>query len=452
MADIFKWLDAYTPTQKRNPREDRLTASLGYLLSASARFKRAFFKWVFSNEIKERRLTWKILRNAEVEMHPEYSLNIPQKDKKRAVPDLLIHAGENAGFVLFIESKWGADAELLQIEKYKNILENDFAKVQTRKLVLLCRDRPTKMLQEIENICDIKTWDELFDNVVYPQKTDTQVEPFFEFAQEDLNMGSFTGIPAFSPDDNPFALEKAKRLLERIIESKEIQNWMKKSELRIVKKPSARQGGNYAWVPIGPKNNDTRKFYKYPQLTLSLEETAFEISVILPYGVRSVFRKNLLDSLKENAGKNFYIKLWECRSNLGPIAEYWIKILQRHAYAGQTLVEDAKSEYKIDVLGSLLPEEAKSFESDSFKRSDFSKNALLEALMLIIEKEVNIEIDFAARYYVNDKCPAAKNRQKKAQQKGRKSAYPDIHDRSFIKEVERALDIQLRVYRTILSP
>jgi hypothetical protein len=394
MANIYKWLAAYTPTKEKNPIEDRLSASLGYLLESSAPFKKRFLKYVLGGGI-----TPPQVRNAVIVMHPYYRLNI-EGNGTASIPDLLLVKDDpNDGFVLFIENKWDAPVSENQLRRYRTLLEENFGELPRRELILLCREIKGTACKSIKRLCRVVRWDDLFDNVLTVCRTDTEVQPFYDYCREELVMGSFAGIPLFSPQ-NPYTIEKAKNVLKSIDKNPEILKLKKGLGLYTVREPKSE------WMAWGQR--DDRNATQQLHLTIFLNAREFGVSVTVPDAFRR--RRSVQRGLNElimntSRRRGLTKELINKRKQLGPMGEYWVHIIFRHAWGGQSLTTDAKIDYKVE----MLPVKGTPFglENERFRPAAALENVLQQGFSA---RENNVEIQFVARYYINPLSAEAKNR------------------------------------------
>jgi hypothetical protein len=468
MANIFKWLAAYTPTKERDPVEDRLTASLGYLLSASRTFKEEFLKAVLAGEITKRKFSRRILNRAKVEIHPEYYLDLRHDNSKlRGIPDLLIHTeDEKGGFVLFVEDKWDADigfeeeGNVSQILKYLIILQEETGNAAVKKLLLLCRENPYEETPNLDSqeqskkttrreslseilrserdanpalfeMLEIKTWNDLFDKVIKKKKDDDFVRPFYEFAREVLTMGTYDGIRPFG-EDNPFTVKKAGDKLKQIVGEPTVKKWLEENGFQAgARKRRSPKNVKGEWLPLVKKETH---FTEQPHITLGLNENDFSISVIVP-DKDAATAKRIAALIKDDEAK-FYGFLRAIRENLGGGLEYWLQILHRHAWRGNrtySLVNDGIIKYKIDTLTISNGAEGKSFEKNNFKKSPLYNDLLQRAIKK--PGHANIEIQFVAYFYLDPESYQTRNRAQ---------FYGNITEESpTVKEIIKALKIQL---------
>lgn len=393
-ANIYKWLARYTPTKQRNPVEDRLSAALGYLCAASPRFKKDFVEYIFAGEISRGDA-----RRARVSMHPRYSLNVGATGETN-IPDLLItDAADPPQYAAFIENKWDAAPNPEQLDRYAALLSDNFAAVETTKLVLICRELGQEDINKLAEKAEVIFWDRIFDELIYKNKSLPNVKPFYEYCREELNMGTtFTGFPVFD-EDNPYTPEKGNGILKKLVNHPEV-NRLLVDELSL--KPVRAPRGNWMAWGMEPETQHTRQIH----VTLYVNQDYFGVTPTIPDAFRRSARGRRVIETKLNED-NLLRKLYETRKVLGKSVGYWLWIGFRHARTRRDLTEDGVIHFKIDMLHQDK-ECATAFETGAFKTYplfwDFFKNA-------ITASNNNIEVGFEARLYTNPGSASYKERQ-----------------------------------------
>ena len=393
-ANIYKWLARYTPTKQRDPVEDRLSAALGYLCGASPRFKKDFVEYIFAGEISRGDA-----RRARVSMHPRYSLNVGATGKAN-IPDLLItDAADPPQYAAFIENKWGATPNAEQLNRYAVLLSDNFAAVETTKLVLICRELGQDDINKLAEKAEVIFWDRIFDELIHKNKNLPVVKPFCDYCSEELNMGTaFTGFPVFD-DDNPYTPDKGSGILKKIVNHPEV-NRLLVDELSL-EPVRALRGDWMAWG-LEPETQHTRQIH----VTLYVKQDYFGVTPTIPDAFRRSARGRRVIEANLNEDK-LLRELYEVRKVLGKSVDYWLWIGFRHARTRRDLTEDGVIHFKIDMLHENK-DYFRAFETGAFKTYpgfwDFFKTA-------ITARNNNIEIGFEARLYTNPASASYKERQ-----------------------------------------
>lgn len=424
---------------------------LAYVLRTYPPAKKAFLKLTLGKDYP------KIKNIDTLKIDTQYPA---EYDNKQKYIDIAIYDDEN---MIFIENKIGSEvnydegSDKSQLLQYMNIL-NDYSVDSSNisKLILLARSNPFKLdelKQELSTIQGDKkaktaaegiseilsrerkqnkqifdkyftrkdsgsdaffSWDEVSDCLLKAfdaSRNKDNLEgklfkKFVDFMWEEKIMGEqFRGIQPFGPE-NPFSIEKARRLSQKLFDKKGKVFEKMKAQYADVCKEFGREldlrfdnklNTSVAWGNLFLKNED-EEYNKWPHFCFGLDPNNFWLGIILPNADKSNSRNNLSNILQKD--KNLLLEL---RKRV-PVLNFSCE--QVHDRGGINLVSDGTVTFKFEHL--LDKDQISDFENKHFRPlmgwCDFFIN-------LLTNKNTNIQFIIYANFPLDKNCSDFKNLQ-----------------------------------------
>lgn len=333
--------------------ENRLTHALVSCLAEDRGLLRRFAHWVTKRRVRKKD------RVSIVEQGlPGEPLRSEEEAERRGLPDACIYS-EN-GWALLIESKIAEALTAGQLRRhYRTARRRGLEEVTVLAIVSVVPKRalPSGVL--------IRTWSEVYAWLVRQSSASewaSRAADYFVVAENRLvgeaymkegTLTTFAGIP-FGPD-NPYNYPEAKRLLKLAMDglrgSRELVR-----ELGMDPKGQGRgaitgKDGVAVWdfLPVW-RQRKADLFTRFPHLTLVIESDRLLAIVTVPNGIKTDFRRNLLDL----GFSGFNDLLAEVNRRLvrvlrsAPGSAPWIVVVQRR-YPSQraAAILDAKIEFDL---------------------------------------------------------------------------------------------------------
>jgi len=276
--------------------ENRLSHALACCLHEDPRLLRRFVEWATGRKPPARSRLEVIEQG--LPGQPEAT---EDEAERRGLPDLCIHDRKNENWCLIVESKVAAGVSLNQLERHRRTAERHGF---TKTPLLLLTAKPFG--RKLPHGAIHKQWPELY---VWLTKKDSEwarrLRSYFEAAEnrmveeEYLKEGAltmFSGIPFGK--DNPYSYLEAKRLL-KLAMSELRQRPKLIRELGINPKGGSHsitgKKGTGVWDLLRLKESGGDSFTSHPHFDLGISEHHVFAYLSLPNGLRSSFRRNLLN-------------------------------------------------------------------------------------------------------------------------------------------------------------
>jgi hypothetical protein len=285
----------------------------------------------------------------------------PQADEemeRRGLPDGCIH--DSNGWALLIESKIAAPLDSGQLQRHRRTAEK--RGFPDLNLLAFVTDIPNRL---VANDVVIKKWTELYTwlkNQPKGSKWANRLIAYMEILEIKLSnegylkegtLTVFTGIPF--DEETPYSYFEAKRILRLAIDQLRARNDLQQ-ELEIDGDRLGRVAitgrdspavWDFLWLR---KAKDTENFTEYPHPGLGIHREHLHALLIVPNGIRTEFRRNLLDGGIDEFRALFESVLAGFSKSLGGVegAIPWVEIIQRR-YPSQRSEPfiDAKLEFDL---------------------------------------------------------------------------------------------------------
>ena len=278
-------------------RENQLTHALACCLAEDARLLHRFAQWATRKTSPAGPLA---IFQQSVPWAPEAS---EVEAKRLGLPDAWISS--ESGWALVIESKIAAPARLDQLKRHRDTATNrGWGPVCV--LLLVATGRAGRMPDAFV----VRRWSELYTWLC----KQVRISPWADrlriymevlegrlIAEERLKDGAltvFSGIPFNA--SNPWTYVEAKRLIKLAMEDLRSRRTLA-THLHANLKGQGRKAitgkvgiGVWDFLPLRPAAS-AQTFTSFPHLTLSIERDRALVIVTVPNGVKSAFRRNLLD-------------------------------------------------------------------------------------------------------------------------------------------------------------
>jgi hypothetical protein len=376
--------------------ENRLTHALMTSLSEEPDLLRRFVIWAAGPGAPRGRL------NVQEQSLPGECEEAEENGEaeRRGLPDGCIHDGES--FALAIESKIASPLEMNQLRRHRSTIERlGFTDVRLLALVVT---EPARCA--VEGLT-LKTWTELYQWLCSQKQSDwvKRLRSYMEVLEAKLpkeqylkegTLTVFSGIPFGK--GTPYNYLEAKRILRLLMDALRTNKLLKK-ELGV--DPSAEGRGAitgrdsdavWDYLPIGAAAGATT-FTQYPHLTVGVHADFVQALVIVPNGVRTSFRRALVDGGQEGFCELFRSTLGRYRDVIGneagvsPVVE---AVQRRYPSQRSEPFIDARIDFDLrtafdDRFGSETPP----------KRQPQWLVAVFEALS---QKRSNLQLAVGARF------------------------------------------------------
>jgi len=333
--------------------ENKITHALVSGLFEDPKLLKAFVKWVLGNSQNKLKLSI-------VEQRlPGESEIVEYESEKRGLPDAWIY-DQNKMWSLIIECKISAPLKLDQLTRhYKTAFKRGFTDVTVLAIDVV---RPNIKLP---NWVKFISWSEIYAWLNSESKNSdwaNKVARYLEIAEvrftednymKEGTLTTFTGIPF--GENYPYNYLEAKRVLKLIMEELRGDQRLK-SKLRVNCNAGGRsaitgkgQSGVWDYMPLQDAINvDSHTLY--PHCTIAIRRDNVFVLVTMPHGIKSEFRKNLLNPDYESFEKMFskialgFEKI--CNKVDGAFPK--VEVVQRH-YKSQRSVPDIDGMLSYDL-------------------------------------------------------------------------------------------------------
>lgn len=389
--------------QFRQP-ENQLTHALVCSLCEDRRLLKRFIRWATGDPAPSDNL-----HVIEQSLPGEESaVEIPEQ-QRRSLPDGWISTDD--GWALLIESKIGCSLQADQINRHRSTAQRrGFTQISILALVL---EIPKRV---VDAELRIRSWADLYKWLKGEEKHSEWARRLSEYMaileaklvnDEILKAGTltvFTGIP-FSIE-SPYNYPEAKRVLRLAMD--ELQ---RRSDLHVAfgidRHSEGRPGitgkkSSLVWdyLPLGASSN-ARSFTNYPHLTLGLHREFLQAIVVIPNGIRTDFRRNLLGRGQESFRAVFSAILQHFEKELGGIAGAvpWLELIQRR-YPAQ------RAEPFVDALLEFDLRTAFPNSDSGKKRPQWKPQWLQSVYEALSNRKGNLQLATGVRFTYS-RCPDA---------------------------------------------
>ncbi len=383
--------------------ENRLTHALVSSLGADPAILSKFVRWVCGENRRSRRL--EIIE----QRLPGEEESDEDEAERLGLPDAWIHDGDT--WALILENKIQAPLNLSQIARHRRTAERrGFSDIH---LVALVAARPKSRDQTGLRIIE---WTQVY-SWLQKERTSEWARRLIEYMevlerklteQEYRWEGAltvFAGLPFGA--NCPYNYHDAKRLLRLALDKLRTRRALQR-ELGMNPKGKGRSAitgreGSSVWdfLPLG-KARRAQNFTEYPHLTFAIQRERLLTEVIIPNGIRSQFRRNLLAGSREG----FLGVVRRVHDNLhGALrtvegALPYVEIVQRHYRTQKSpSITDARLEFDLRTA----------FDGPRRWRTPVKQQPQwVEALYgVLAHKHSNIQVGFGASFPY-DRCPAVR--------------------------------------------
>lgn len=314
--------------------ENRLTHALVCALSEDAKLLQQFIRWTTGRAVQKIGLH---IVEQRLPGEPEVS---EDESERRGLPDAWIYSNDT--WSLLIESKVSATLTNDQLRRHRQTaLRRGFEDV-----TILAID----VVQPVKKLMDgviFKTWSEiyewLFKQVNYSDWA-LKTLRYMEIAETKWTNGGylkegtltkFSGIPFNS--ENPYNYPEAKRIIRLMMDElrkrKDLQKHLNMDPTGVGRGMITGKAMSSVWDFLRLKDfRHEKQFIRMIHLTVSMQSERLVVIVTVPNGIKSYYRKTLVNDGFEEFEKLFKHIHTNLIKNLGKVNgfESWVEVLQRH--------------------------------------------------------------------------------------------------------------------------
>ena len=387
--------------------ENRLTHALMCSLHEDPRMLKRFVRWATG----ERAPTGN-LRVAEQSLPGQDEGEELTEQQRRGLPDGWIY--DDDGWALLIESKIECRLEADQIQRHRfTARRRGFTQLHT---VALVTELPERV---IDSELKIRRWTELYIWLKAESRNSEWARRLHEYmdileaklvADEYLKTGTltlFTGVPFGT--ESPYNYLEAKRVLRLAMDELRLRDDLHLA-FGIDRNTSGRaaitgkdSGSVWDYLRLA-KSAEAKTFTEFPHLTLGLHREYMHAIVIVPNGLRSDFRKNLLGQGLNSFVQIFSEILTKFNEAFGNVAGAvpWVELIQRR-YPSQRSEPFTDALLEFDLRTSFPA-------TNGTERSPKLQTKWLQATYeALSDRNGNLQLATGVRFSY-DRCPHANTR------------------------------------------
>jgi len=331
--------------------ENRLTHALACCLAEDSKLLRRFVRWVLEREVPPANR----LEIVEQQLPGESPIS-EQEAESRGLPDAWIHDGNV--WALIIESKVASPVELGQLRTHLATAQRrGFEDVH---LLVLSVKPPGDLPAGARHLpwCEVYKW---CQRQAGTSAWASRMASYMEVAEAKMiadeylregKLTAFSGIPF--DDENPYNYVEARRVLRLAMQDLRQRSDLRK-ELGIDPEGPGRPAitgreGSHVWDFIHVKKAGDEQMTRVPHVTLAIHTDHALAITIIPHGMKSHFRRNLL----ELGPDGFFRLVKQIEKNLAKslrnAVSYkpWMEVLQRRYRTPSSLpTVDARLEFDL---------------------------------------------------------------------------------------------------------
>ena len=278
--------------------ENRLTHALACCLSEDRRLLRKFIRWVTGEPVNRSGVL------EVIEQRIPGELDVTEDESERqGLPDAWIH--DNESWCLLIESKVAASLNNDQLRRHHRTAEKRGFEDIAVLAIDVC---PPK--HKLPHYVIFRKWSDIYQWLVgHSDSSDwaRRMSEYLEVAESKLSedgylkegtLTVFSGIPF--TDKEPYNYPEAKRILKLAMEELRSRKDLVRG-IGLKPKGTGRgaitgRGGDGVWDYLRIKGSDNNEpFNKYPHLTFSVGRQQLYAALVMPHGMPSKYRRNIVD-------------------------------------------------------------------------------------------------------------------------------------------------------------